>query len=154
MAIQKKQNRKGTPRPTCIGNRFAQGNKGGRPRKWTDEAIAKETDALYEWIDNPNNYFFISFLIARSLHPQQVERFAAESEEFCEAYARAKLVQECRLVEMGITRKGDPNFIKFILQNKAGWREKSEVAGNAENPLAVIMERIALSAKDPLDREA
>ena len=148
---QRKQNRKSSPRPTCIGNKFAQGNKGGRPRKWTDEAIAKETDALYDWIDNPNNYFFTSFLIARELHPQQVERFAEMSEEFCEAYARAKLVQEARLVHMGITRKGDPGFIKFILQNKAGWKEKNEVSGDGENPLAVIMEKIAASAKDPLD---
>jgi hypothetical protein len=72
------------------------------------------------------------------------------SEEFCEAYARAKIVQECRLVDMAIFRKGDPNFIKFILQNKAGWREKNEISGNAENPLAVIMERIAANTADPL----
>jgi hypothetical protein len=51
---------------------------------------------------------------------------------------RAKLVQECRLVEMGITRKGDPGSIKFILQNKSDWKEKSEVSGNAANPLANV----------------
>lgn len=60
-------------------------------------------------------------------------------------------IQECRLVDMVVFRKGDPGFIKFILQNKAGWREKNEISGSAENPLAVIMERIALSAKDPLE---
>lgn len=151
MVTQKKRKRKGTPRPTCLGNTFAVGNKGGRPRKWTDEVIAKETNALHEWIENPNNYFFTSFLTARNLHPQQVERFAEMSEEFCEAYARAKLVQEQRLVELAVSRKGDGNFIKFVLQNKAGWKDKNEISGDTQNPLAVIMERIALSAKDPLD---
>lgn len=43
------------------------------------------------------------------------------SEEFLETLERARLVQECRLVELAVFRKGDPGFIKFILQNKAGW---------------------------------
>lgn len=151
MVTQQKQNRRGTPRPTCVGNKFAQGNKGGRPRKWTDEMIAKEAIALREWIKNPGNYFFTSFLVERGLHPQQIERFAKLSEEFCEAYERAKLVQETRLVEMGITRSGDPSFIKFILQNKAGWKKKNEVSGNSESPLAFLVQRIASSAQDPLE---
>lgn len=136
MLAKNQKKRKGMLRPTCRGNDFAVGNKGGRPKKWTED---------------PKNYFFTSFLTERQLHPQQVERFAEQSEEFCEAYARAKLVQECRLVEMAIFRKGDPGFIKFILKNKAGWKEKNEVSGNTENPLAVIMERIAERAKHPLE---
>jgi hypothetical protein len=151
MPTRKQPARKGTPRPTCLGNKFAVRNKGGRPRKWDEKAIAEETAALHKWMDNPNNYFFTSFLTARKLHPQQVERFAELSEEFCEAYARAKLVQEARIVEGALTRKFDGTFAKFILQNKAGWKEKSEVSGNAENPLAVIMERIALGERDLLD---
>ena len=148
-ALDLQKKRKGTPRPTCRGNKFALGNSGGRPRKWTDEMIAKETVALRKWIENPDNFFFTSFLAERNLHPQQVERFAAESEEFCEAYERAKLIQEERLVHMGITRTGDPGFIKFILQNKAGWGKRKDVARRAKNTLLVIMEKIAASACDP-----
>ena len=146
-----KKKRKGTPRPTCLGNKFALGNKGGRPHKWDKKAIAKETTALNEWIKDPANYFFTSFLAVRNLHPQQIERFAEVSEEFCEAYARAKLVQEQRIVEGALTRKFDGNFAKFVLQNKAGWKERNELSGNTENPLAVILEHIASRAKNPLD---
>jgi hypothetical protein len=106
--------------------------------------------ALCKWMDDPKNYFLTSFLIQRQLCPEHLSRFAKYSEGFREALERAKLVQECRLVDMAIFRKGDPGFIKFILQNKAGWKDKAEVLGNAANPLAVIMERISMNAKDPL----
>lgn len=153
MATQQKQKRRGTPRPTCVGNKFAIGNKGGRPRDWDENAIAIEEKALHEWIKNPRNYFLTSFLNQRGLTWKQISRFSEYSEEFCHTLERARLIQEERLVDLGISRKGDPGFIKFILQNKAGWKERNEVSGSAENPLAVIMERIAMSEKDPLEGE-
>jgi hypothetical protein len=107
--------------------------------------------ALCEWMDDPKNYFITSFLVQRGLCPEHLTRFAKYSEEFRETLERARLVQEGRLVELAVFRKGDPGFIKFILQNKAGWREKNEITGDAQNPLAVIMERIAALAKDPLE---
>jgi hypothetical protein len=42
-------------------------------------------------------------------------------------------------------------FHQVLLQNKAGWKERQEVSGDEANPLAVIMQRIAESAHDPLD---
>lgn len=144
------QKRKGTPRPTCIGNKFALGNKGGRPRKWTEKEISAEYFALIEWMEDPNSYFMTSFLIQRYLKAEHLRRLSQYSEEFRETLERARLVQECRLVDLAVFHKGDPGFIKFILQNKSGWKGKAEISGNAANPLAVIMERIAASAKDPL----
>ncbi len=146
-----KAKRKGTPRPTCIGNKFAVGNNGGRPREWTDADIALETQALKDWIKDPKNYFLTSFLIQRDLFKEQMERFARYNEEFRLTFDKAKLVQEQRLVDLAVSKKGDGGFIKFVLQNKAGWKEKSEISGDAANPLAVILERIGQTAKDPLD---
>lgn len=146
-----KAKKKGTPRPTCIGNKFAVGNNGGRPREWTDADIAIENEALKDWIKNPKNYFLTSFLIDRDLHKEQMERFARYNQEFCATFEKAKQVQEQRLVDLAVTKKGDGGFIKFVLQNKAGWKEKSEISGDAANPLAVILERIGQTAKDPLD---
>lgn len=151
MTIQQKQKRKGTPRPTCKGNKFAFGNRGGRPREWKDDTIAIEEAALRDWMKNPENYFLTNFLVQRGLCSEHLNRLSKYSEEFRETLERARLVQECRLVEMGIYRKGDPGFIKFILQNKAGWKEKNEFSGDGTNPLAVIMDRIAANSKDPLD---
>lgn len=152
MPAPKKEIRKGTPRPTLKGNKFALGNEGGRPREWTDKAIAVEIQALREWMQDVNNYFITSFLVERGLHREHMERLSSYSEEFRSAFERARLVQECRLVELAVSRKGDPGFIKFILQNKSGWKEKSEISGDSANPLAVLLDRIGANAKDPLPR--
>jgi hypothetical protein len=151
MVAKNRTKRQGTPRPTCQGNKFAVGNKGGRPRDWDEQAIMAEMKALLEWMQNPRSYFLSSFLIQRNLSWEHLNRLSRYSEEFRETLERARLVQECRLVEMAISRRGDPGFIKFVLQNKAGWKEKSEISGDAGNPLAVIMEKIAQNARDPLD---
>lgn len=127
--------------------------KVGRPIEWDEKAIDVERIALEKWIDNPKNYFFTGFLNERKLDPKQVERFAERSEKFCQSYARAKRIQEERLVDLAVSRKGDGNFIKFILQNKAGWKEKSEVSGDASNPLSIILDKIADNSKDPLQHE-
>lgn len=123
----------------------------GRPIEWTPERIEAERIALEKWIDNPKNYFFTAFLNERHLDLKQVERFAEVSPTFCHTYAHAKQIQEARLVELAVSRKGDGNFIKFVLQNKAGWKEKSEVSGNGTNPLAIILDRIGANARDPLE---
>lgn len=123
----------------------------GRPIEWTPERIEDERIALEKWINNPKNYFFTAFLNQRKLGPEQIERFARDSQSFCETYARARRVQEERIVEAALTRKFDGNFAKFVLQNRAGWKEKSEVSGDGTNPLAIILDRIGNNAKDPLD---
>ena len=126
-------------------------NPGGRPREWTEPAIEVERVALEKWIANPKNYFFTSFRTERNLSIQTVDRMCTYSEKFRETYARALEIQEARIVENAMNRKFDSNFAKFVLQNKAGWRDKQEISGDAANPLAVIMDRIAQSARDPLD---
>lgn len=125
--------------------------RNGRPTEWTPELIDAETNELYKWIADPNNYFFTSFLNLRGLHTEHIERFARENKGFCVAYRLAKQIQEQRLVDLAVTRKGDGSFIKFILQNKAGWKEKNEISGDVNNPLAVIMDTIGKNSRDPLE---
>jgi hypothetical protein len=124
---------------------------GGRPIEWTEERIEVKTKALEKWIANPENYFFTKYLVEQDLDAKQVERLCQKSARFCQTVEKAKKVQELRLVEMAVSKKGDGNFIKFVLQNKAGWRDKTEISGDAANPLSIIMDRIAISSKNPLD---
>jgi hypothetical protein len=133
------------------GNQYALGHHEGRPRVWTEEAIEVERQALLKWIKDPKNYILIGFANERDLHPEQIQRMMEYSKEFRDCYARARQVQEERLVDLAVSRKGDPNFIKFVLQNKSGWKEKNEISGDQANPLAVIMDRIAMSSRDPLE---
>lgn len=126
----------------------------GRPREWDEERIGAETKALIAWSSNPKNVYFTNFLVERDLDTAHLDRFAKYSEPFRLALEKAKKIQECRLVDLAVFRKGDAGFIKFVLQNKSGWKEKSELSGNAQNPLAIILDNIAANAKDPLEYDA
>jgi len=123
----------------------------GRPREWTPERIEKERISLEAWIAIPKSYYVLEWLNQRGIDYTQAEKLASLSPSFQQTYARARAIQEQRLVDLAVSRKGDGNFIKFVLQNKAGWREKQELSGDAKNPLAVIMDKIAQSSKGPLD---
>ena len=132
-----------------IGNKYAVGK--GRPVEWTPELIEIEREALETWIDDPKNYFITAFLNERKLDAKLIDRFTQSSQSFCQTYTRAKQIQEQRLVEAACTRKFDGNFVKFVLQNKAGWKEKQELSGDTQNPLAILMAKIDANAKSPVE---
>jgi len=147
-----KVKKKSIPPPAPKGNKYAAGcETSGRPREWTEGFIEQKRKALAKWIENPKSYFFTSYLNQEDLHHEQIERFCNYSPEFRATYKRALAIQEQRLVDLAVFKKGDGNFIKFVLANKAGWKERQELSGDAANPLSVILDRIADSAKDPLE---
>lgn len=115
----------------------------GRPIEWTKPRIDRLTQALNEWIENPKNYFVLGFCNEQGIEHKHLERLAQMDESFCQTYSRAKQIQEERLVELGVSRKGDGNFIKFILANKAGYKDKQEISGDSANPLALVLDKIA-----------
>lgn len=117
--------------------------KMGRPIEWTEKDIEVERLALEKWIENDSNYFITAFLNERRLHREQMDRFCRYSPNFRETFTRALAVQEQRLVELAVSKKGDGNFIKFVLQNKAGWKERNEISGDSANPLTVLMDQIS-----------
>ena len=125
--------------------------KTGRPIEWTPERIAEETKALKKWSANPENYYLTRFLAERGLDTSHLDRFSKYDDSFRLALDYAKKIQECKLVELAISKKGDGGFIKFVLQNKAGWKDKTEISGDAANPLSVMMDRIADRSRNPLD---
>ena len=127
--------------------------KNGRPLEWTEERINIEADFLIDWINNEDSYFLTQFMNQRDLDPKLLATFSERSPKFHQAFEKAKRIQEERLVNLAVFKKGDPGFIKFILQNKAGWKEKQEVSGDAQNPLAFILEKIGKNSKEPIEIE-
>jgi len=125
-------------------------NKGGRPLTWTDEKIEEEIEALYEWLENPRNYYLASFLNSRGLLREHASRFEKRHEGFRDAFNLARQIQEQRLVDLAVTKKGDGNFIKFMLVAREGWKDESTVNHNL-NPLASLLERISQSKSEPID---
>jgi len=120
----------------------------GRPQEWNEEAIEAETEALKEWIKDKDNYYFTSFLVARSLSDEHIARFEKRSESFRETLALARRVQELRLVQLALTKEHDGTFTKFVLANRAGWKEKTELSSDSKNPLSFILSSIDSQTKD------
>lgn len=99
----------------------------GVPKIYTLEFIEKEADALEEWLQKDDSFFFNQFVLTRRYGPQYISVFCNESEKFAEVCARAKAMQELKLMAGGLTRKYDSSFCKFTMQNVCKWSDKQTV---------------------------
>lgn len=90
------------------------------------------------------------FLASRGLTYETADRLSKLNEQFCETLQFARMVQEQRLVQNSTTKKFDGNFVKFILSNRFGYRERSETQITG-NPLAVLLEKIASKPQEIIE---
>lgn len=137
--------------PAPKGNKYAIGNKGPAPTRYTQEFIEKEAYALVKWMGVSDNVYFKRFALERGYPPDELSNFAKKSEVFALAYKMAKEWQECKLVEGGLFNKFNANFVKFAMSNLCGWSDKQQVSGDAANPLASIMKHIDGTSKELVD---
>lgn len=122
--------------------------KMGRPVIWTEELIENERLALEEWIENPKNYYLGRFCEARDYTLDTLLVLEDKSKDFARTLKKARQVQENRLVDCAITKKHDGNFTKFVLANRAGWKERTELSGDVKNPLSFVLSSIDNANKD------
>jgi len=130
------------------GNKFAEGNSGPPPSKYTREFIEKEAIAFFDWFREPENIYFKRFALERGYSPDMLSEFAKKSEVFARAYTFAKGYQECKIVEGALFNRLNSNFAKFAMSNLSGWSDKQQISGDATNPLAFLMQKIDGSTKD------
>jgi DNA-packaging protein gp3 len=123
---------------------------GGRPVIYTDEFIENEADEFKKWMQLPNSIYFKKFALNRGYHPQRLTEFASQNQKFSEVYEKAKVWQECKLVEGGLLGDYNAGFTKFVMGNTCGWAEKSQtqVSGDTANPLEFLLNRIDGTTKD------
>lgn len=76
---------------------------------------------------------------------------ASISPLFARTMSRAREIQERRIVKKSLDRTFDGNFAKFVLANRHGWKEKTEISGDAANPLSFILGNIDGKTKDIID---
>ncbi len=122
----------------------------GRPIEWTEDKIEGYRLKLEEWMDNEDNYYFEDYLNQNNLHAQHLQIFSDRSSKFLETLTRARRTQESRIVHGTMSRKFDATFAKFLLANKAGWKEKTELSGDSKNPLSFVLGAIDGQTKDIL----
>ncbi len=139
--------------PAPRGNKYAVGNSGPPPCKYTLEFIEQEAIAFIKWFSRPENIYFKRFALERGYPPDELANFAEKSEVFCRAYKFAKAWQECKIVEGALFNQLNSNFAKFAMTNLAGWTDKQQVSGDATNPLAFLLQKTDGQSKDLVNED-
>jgi hypothetical protein len=137
-----------------IGNSNAVGNCGGAPEVYSQEWIANEAEVFRKWMQKPDSLYFGSFAIERGYCRQRLSEFANKSIEFSEALEYAKSWQECRLVNLGLRNEINSSLTKFVLQNCHEWTEKQQMSGDANSPLAWILQKADGKSKDLVNNDS
>jgi len=71
--------------------------------------------------------------------------------EFADAYARAKDIQYQILIDRGVTRQYDPTAFIFVAKNITEMTDKQVLAGDADNPLTLVVDDVGRRGKDGAD---
>lgn len=129
--------------------------KGGRPRKWTDELIEQEADAFEQWMERPDSIWYEDFCLGRGYPPDNLIRWAKENEKFCTVYRKSQIWQKSKLIRGGLLNTYNAGFTKFVMGNTCGWADKQHatISGDSSNPLTFILNSIDGATKELASHE-
>ena len=130
------------------GNKYAVGNSGQPPSKYTQEFIEKEAIAFIHWFSKPENIYFKRFALERGYPPDELANFARKNEVFNRAYLFAKEWQEVKIVEGALFNRVNSSFAKFAMANLVGWSDKQQLSGDSVNPLAFLLKKMDGKSKE------
>lgn len=97
----------------------------------------KIIDYFYEELKAGGYPTFNMFAHNIGVHVDTLHEWKKTHVSFSESYKKAKGLQEHLLQENGLTNKFNPTITIFCLKNNHGWKDKVEVSGDKENPVAV-----------------
>ena len=136
-------------RPACTGGRTNPDKKAYPPHagkwyhifnhKWTEEEITQIADEMLEWFISADakgkeKIWMRDFCIEKKLPEQRFCEFAKQNEYFNYVYSICKLIQESKLVKLGLSKQINSILPVLALRNVAGWRDKQEVDHNFIDP--------------------
>jgi len=133
---------------------YNKNGEGGRPKKYTDEFIEKEAEAFEEWMTRKNSLWYEDFAMERGYLPQRFSEFAEDNQRFAEVYKKAKEWQKSLLLRGGLLNKFNAGFTKFVMGNTCGWYEKTQVSGDAANPLEFLLKNVDGGSKQLVPDES
>lgn len=128
------------------GNQYAKGNKGGRPKIWTDDAIYDMSQRLREFIQKDVGIYLNSFCVQEKINPDLLSQWANSNEEFAGSLKEAKQWQEEKLIRKSLSREWDGSFARYVMARtcgdkwKASW-DQPEDKGEA-TPSTIIINKI------------
>lgn len=117
-----------------IGNKFAQGNKGGRPLKIAREDLVQLGNEMVadfqvhlDTLEEHKNPIFIENWARRhNISDVTLRRYCEENEEFCASYKRCKQIQKEVLIKGGLKGWFNPTAFIFTAKNITDMRDKIE----------------------------
>lgn len=129
---------------------YNKNGEGGRPIKYTQEFLDKESRVLEEWMKDKNNLFIEDFCFDRGYHESRIDEFVKANERFSLAYNRFKMKQKSALFSGGLRRKFAHPMCALILSHNHGVYQKTEqkVISNTLDPLEWIVGNIDGNSKD------
>ncbi len=135
--------------PAPKGHRPYSGcEKGGRPAKYTPAFIEAEADAFEAWMQQEDSLWYKDFALERGYLPDQLSEWAKTNEKFSRVYRKSQEWQQSKLVKGGLLNQFNAGFTKFVMGNTCGWSDKQQIAGDAANPLAFLLQGIDGSSRD------
>ena len=127
---------------------YAGSEKGGRPTKYAAAFIEAEADAFEAWMQRKDSIWYKDFALERGYLPDQLSEWSKTNEKFSRVYKKSQEWQQSKLVKGGLLNKFNAGFTKFVMGNTCGWSDKQQIAGDAANPLAFLLQGIDGSSKD------
>lgn len=107
-------------------------------KKWQDEELTALADEFLKWMEeDESRVWFRKFFTQKRIGKNTVKRFRDRHEYFEEIYGLVKDIQEDRLVERGLTGKGNQVFVIMTLKNVANWRSEPQEKEEEEDHVLI-----------------
>ncbi|SRR5216684_241216 len=131
-------------------------NNEGRPKTYTKPIVDQYALDLIEWSNKDSSVWIKDFCLEQDLDPNIMSDWSRENNNFALAYNIAKQKQESRLFKGALDNKYNNKITVLCLTNHHGWADKSEtrVSGDSQNPLTIVLDKVAGKTKDMIDDES
>lgn len=122
-----------------------------RKRLFTDDTIHELVDALEAWLLLDTWIYIGEFCADFGISRQSLFEYTQAFSALQAVYARAIQISEARLVKLAASRKLDGNFVKFLMTNLHGWKEKPEVSITTNVSVSKLLDDIDGKSKGIID---
>lgn len=120
----------------------------GRPKKYTQEFLKNEADALWDWTKKKDSIFYKTFAIERDYSPARFSEFCEESEYFSEVFDKVRAWQEQKLVIHALFNKTNFAMTKMLLAKMHGYQEDKQTIIVTSDPLQCLIDKAAGQSRD------
>lgn len=130
------------------GNKYAEGNNGGRPRKYSAEQIEEIMEKMEQYIEEAPIPILDEFAYRNNIKNDTFRNY----KEFSELKEKLFQKKKAQLQKMGLANKTNSTITKLLLSHH-GIRERQEIEhqGNKEKPIEINLNKLSVEELEKLD---